>query len=203
MASNDLFDLAAKISADTSGVDAKLTATQRKVLELAEQFKATEAAATTSNKKIEASELSLAAQMKAVESLQRQRSAAFIAQLKQQEQSSLVTRGAIRALGATIGSELPGPAGQAARQFSYLASSTSGASAAMEFMFNPVVLTAAAVGALAIGTGVAGFALIEATSDAAEFANKLQTVHDETGLSVETLQALQLASDVTGVKFDA
>ena len=49
----DLFDLAATISVNNAGVDAALTNTQRKVLELAAQFKAADAVIGTHSKTLQ------------------------------------------------------------------------------------------------------------------------------------------------------
>ena len=54
MAGANLFDLAATISVQSQGADKALTNTQKKVLQLAEQFKKTDAQASASSKKIAA-----------------------------------------------------------------------------------------------------------------------------------------------------
>jgi hypothetical protein len=184
-------------------------------------------------KTINQGELSTHQQLAAVASLQRQRSAALIAEWKQQETAAkraaegtlslsqhftmltgsmsrvehsmasaraemLVARNAVRVLGTEVGEVLPGHLGHAVSQMAYLDSTAGALGATMEVIATPVGAVVAGIAAIAVA-GIGSIAtLYEMASGANETANKLLNMSQKTGLSVETLQALDEASKVTG-----
>lgn len=215
MADVNLYDLAAKITADTKGADQALTATQQKVLALAAEFKKTEAAASAATKKIGASQLSLAQQMSAVESLEKQRSSARLRDFLAQEraaarlattQERMAARAAAAAAKAahstgnlrgvfqgltSATTTLDGPLGGIASRFSSIGSLGAGA----------VTSTGAlgvAIGALAVVTVGAAVGIYKIVTAAAEATGHLHDLSQRTNFSVETLSALQHAAETSG-----
>lgn len=180
----NLFDLAARISVDTANSDKALTSTQQKVLDLTKHLQAADKAAQSSSvgiakatKHIESSAHSMGGEM-------------------------LAARNAVRILGTEIGEVLPGHLGHAVHQMAYLDSSASAVSEAFALLATPVGATVAAIAGLGlIGIGSTA-TLYEFAAGAAETGNKLLSMSQKTGLSVENLQALDEAAKVSGASLD-
>src|SRR5205809_4765400 len=143
MAEN-LFDLAARISADFAPTDKGLTDTQKKVMALAEEFKQTEAKANASLKSIGQAAEQTGAKVKAGTDKAK-------AGTKEFSDSTFLARAAIRALGVEASSVAPGPLGNMARQLTYVASSGGAVEGAFEGVLGSLALF---TGGVAVGVGI-------------------------------------------------
>jgi hypothetical protein len=181
--------LIAVFTAETAQFDA---ATKR----VASSMRQTASSVNASQKNISQGELSLGQQLKASESLQRQRSAALVRQWKEQERSALrAATGAksftqiTQELSTSIAA-LQGPLGGIAGRLSSIGSLAAGGGA----------LTALAAALAAIGGSAFGiYKLVSATSEAT---GKFHDLSQQTGFSVETLSALGNAAETSGGSID-
>lgn len=163
-------------------------------------------------------ELSTRQQLAAVQSLQRQRSAAMIAEWKRSEKaaqdaargvipfrdslqqlgnSMQTLRGSVAALEGPLGG-IAGRLGSVSALMGSLSTETTAAGTSIASVAGPIGIAAAAI----VGLTVAGVALskqfIDLTFSTAEWQGKLFDLSQQTGVSVETLSALEAVAETTG-----
>lgn len=167
-------------------------------------------------------ELTVKQQLAAAASLQRQRSAALIAQWKQEEKAALQTaagtksfRDVLQQLSATVAT-FQGPLGAVSGRISSLGSvvgstgaslgemSTEAAAAggSIAAIAGPVGIAVVAIAALSAGLIVISKELFELAKSAAEFQGRMFDLAQQTGLAVETLSALEVVARTTGGNID-
>lgn len=175
-------------------------------------------------------ELSLEKQRSAAASLQRQRSAALIADWKKQEAAAKALAAGIRpvnenlqsitnvmrTLGSSIG-VLQGPLNGLSGRFTALgtlARSTSGelqgvgtaaaqSGGSIAAMAGPIGIAVVAIAALAAGAGLVVKGLFELAKHAADFRGKMFDMAQQTGVAVETLSTLEIVATTTGGSIDS
>lgn len=215
---NDLFDLAARISADFKDTDRGLTETQKKVLALAEEFRKTEATVASSNKKMGASALSLSEQLKAVASLEKQRQSAKLTDFLAAERAAVKTGAAASKLTSDLthaekaGHQLAeglkvvassaviaeGPLGGVSSRLRAIAAETSELGA-----LGPGGALVAGILAIATASVAASLGLFELAKGTAEYAETMDKAQRTTGLSQRALAGLKVISQETGSSFDS
>ena len=179
----NLFDLAARISVDSKGVDANLTATQKKVLDLAAQFRKTEAAAK--------------------HSLQNTGKSAQATQSNVSGLTSVLKN--LSSTTVTMQGPLGGVAGRLEGLTSLLSSvsdKATGAGAALGGMAGPIGIAAAGILATAAAAAFLGKQLIDLTIQTADWQGKLFDMSQQVGVSVEMLSGLEVVAATTGGNLD-
>jgi len=191
----NLFDLAAKISVDAKGVDSTLTATQKKVLQLAEQFKKTEAQAQSSTGKMGGAALSLDKQLAAVSSLEKQRQAArlrdFLAQEKAAQRAAQAQITAAKQAAQAIEKDLGGAIQSVSPRFAALAGSA-----------GPVSMAVAGLVAITAGAAIAGKAIYDFAISSANTADQINDMEKQLNLSGDTLQGLAILAKQSGTSIE-
>ncbi len=146
-------------------------------------------------------ELSAQKQLSAVASLQRQRSAALIAEWRKQQTESTGLKASIQrltdsmqALGSSSAA-LQGPMGGVASRMRSLGALAGEASGGLGIL-------GAAMAAIAVGTVGAAVAIYKLTTAVAEADGKFKDLSQQTGFAVETLSALENAASTTGGSID-
>jgi hypothetical protein len=170
-------------------------------------------------------ELSVSKQLAAAASLQRQRSAALIAQWKQQERAAAQLALGVKpvatnlqqitnimqTLGSSIG-VLQGPLNGISGRFTALgtlarstsgnldgvAASATGAGGSIAAVAGPIGIAVLALAALAAGTVVAVKGLFDLAVAAADFRGKMFDMAQQTGVAVEMLSTLEIIAATTG-----
>lgn len=179
LSKGDLFDLAATISVNDAGVEAKLTSAQRQVLALAAEFKALDAKSAPALKSVGQAAQVLSSHLGNTSNEGHKLAEAF----RVLSSSAVVVdgplggvAGRLRAMGTEAGAlgELLGPAGI-------------------------LVGGLAAIAAASVAAGIGLFELVKST---AEFGDSIFKVHEKTSLSVETISALKVAGHAVGIELE-
>lgn len=171
----DAFTLSGQIITNAAQSGKELTAVQKQLLELTQQFTKEEEVAKKAGKGVE---LSLKQQATAAESLQRQRSAALLKLARDEERSHQSSLKNIQSMSFT------GAAGQVA-----------GFAAEVAALAAPAAITAGAVIALAKG-------IYDVTSSAAAGSGKIKDLSDQTGFAAESVSGLGNSLELVGGNID-
>lgn len=167
-----LWDLAARITADTASAERGLTATQQKVLDLAKQFSHLDDKTSQSSKRV-------------AQSVNQIHSATTKAAA-----SGSNLRGVFQGLSSAT-TTLDGPLGSIAGRFSSIASLGAGVTSSAGAI-------GIAFGALAVATVGAGVGIFKLVQSVSEATGHLHDLSQRTNFSVETLSALQHAAETSG-----
>jgi hypothetical protein len=175
----NLWDLAARITADTKDAERSLTDTQKKVIALAEQFKKTEVAAKHSLSQTSTAAKGTATNVTGLSSV-----------LKNLSSTTVTMQG-----------PLGGVAGRLEGLQSLLSSVTSqaaGTGAAMAGMAGPIGIAVAGIVATAAAAGFLLKQLIDLSVHTADWQGKMVDLSQQVGIGVETLSALEVVAATTG-----
>lgn len=205
----NLFDLAARVTADTAQSDKALTGNQQRVIALAKEYQHLDTKASKSLKSVGANTLSLEQQLKSVASLDRQRTAAklrdFLATEKATQRAAAVAAKAATEYkglsgvfhGLTSATQtLNGPLGGVSSRLSSIVSLGAGVSSSAGAI-------GIAVGALAVITAGAAVGIYKLVTASAEVTGHLHDLSAQTGFTVETLSALQNLAETSGGSLDS
>ena len=186
-------ELILKISADGGNLKSTMAEIRSEINKTSQAQKQASQSAATAVK----GELSARQQLAAVQSLQRQRSAALIAAWKAEQGATTSLRTSIQSLTSSI-SALGGPLAPVAGQVSSLGTAATGAASGAG-IFGLAIAGAgiAAAGAVA-GLVAAGKAIFDMAKEASDTAGKLYDLSKQTNFSVETLSTLKLAAKSSG-----
>lgn len=207
-------ELTFKITATDAGLKAVMASARQEIAQTAQSQKA-----------VSQSELSMRQQLSAAASLQRQRSAALIADWKKQEAAAKSLASSTRPvgenlqtitnimtqLGASVG-VLQGPLnglsgritslGTLARTTSSdlgaMGGSAAEAGGSVAAIAGPIGIAVIAVGAMAAGSFILTQQLFELAKAAADFRGKMFDLSQQTGVSVEMLSTLEILATTTG-----
>lgn len=224
---DNLFDLAARISVDNSGVDSGLTATQKKVLDLAKQFEATELVAKKSSVGMATSMAAVNAEIGKMKvsnlsadydkfsnalknnSVNSRKAADDFLNLfskvqghstaaKEAESATHKVSEALRILGSSA-VVAEGPMGGVSSRLRALSSDAS----EMTSLLGPAGLVVLGFAAAAAGAAALGVAIFELSKHAAAYGEEIYKAQASTGLSAQTLSTLKVVSAETGTSFDS
>lgn len=187
-------------------------------------------ATAQAQKAVSQGELSMRQQLAAAASLQRQRSAALIADWKKQEaaakslasgvkpvsQNLQTLTDIMRQMGASVG-VLSGPlngisgrisslgtlAKTAGGDLSEMGTAASGAGSSIAAIAGPIGIAVLATAALAAASVAVGKELFDLAVKAADFRGKMFDLSQQTGVAVETLSTLEIAATTTGGSIDS
>lgn len=154
-----------------------------------------------SQQQIAKGELSMAQQLKAAESLQRQRSNALIAQWKQQERAARAAASGHKTFSQSLSdlstsvATLQGPLGGISGRLSSLSSLFAGVT-------GPAGAAVLAIGAVATAAIAGATAIYKLAASTAEATGKFKDLAQQTGFSVETLSTLANLAETSGGNID-
>lgn len=190
--------LIAVFEADTS----KFTAASKQV---EASMKQTADSVNVSQKKIGSGELSLAQQLKAAESLQKQRSKALIQQWKEQEKAALQAASGTKSFREVL-QDLSNSIGRVQSPLSNISGRVTSLNGAADELTSTMstagVAVVSATAAIVAGAVAAAGAITRLTLSAAEATGKMHDLAQQTGFSVETLSALGHAAETSGGSID-
>lgn len=129
--------------------------------------------------------------------------AQFLTRFVQIEGQAKRDASAIEFFGASLGAKLIPQLETTATELGAVASEGTGAGAALAGMVLPVAAAVIAVAALVAGVVVLSRELIQLTKHTADFQGKMFDLSQATGLGVETLSTLEVASKTTGGSLDS
>ncbi len=179
-------ELTFKISASDAGFKSAMASARAELTQTAQAQKA-----------VGQGELSMRQQLAAAASLQRQRSAALIADWRQMGASVGVLSGPLNGISGRI-SSLGTLARTTSGDLESVGAGAESASAGLAGMAGPVGLAIVGIAATAAGVGILAKELFDLAQSAAEWKGALFDTSQQLGISTETLSAFEILAKTTG-----
>lgn len=154
-------------------------------------------------------DIASAQQAKLAQFLHRRELNALVTQYKQNERAAALAASGTKSFRETLDglsrsiATMQGPLGGVAGRISSLGSLTSGLTGSISGATVAAGAAVAVLGAMAVGAGVLASKIFEATKQTAEWQGKLFDLSQQTGVSVETLSALDTLAATTGSSIEA